>query len=141
VLVPPTQLACNPELVPFLGVHDELVSLPSPQAGTVGVGVGKDLVSEESSLRGCDVGQEIPLRVIHEEAVAVYLDGCPTSLPVGRNDEGHVTMRSHHPATRSSGDLFGATISLDGTKLLFVNDAASANALDIASLPTGTHTA
>jgi hypothetical protein len=31
-----------------------------------------------------------------------------------------------------SGDLFGATISPDGTKLLFVNDAASANALDIA---------
>jgi glucose/arabinose dehydrogenase len=31
-----------------------------------------------------------------------------------------------------SGDLFGATISPDGTELLFVNDAASANALDIA---------
>ena len=31
-----------------------------------------------------------------------------------------------------SGDLFAATISPDGKELLFVNDAASANALDIA---------
>src|ERR1035437_1306357 len=33
-----------------------------------------------------------------------------------------------------SGDLFGATIAPGGTELLFVNDAASANALDIASV-------
>jgi Tol biopolymer transport system component len=34
--------------------------------------------------------------------------------------------------SNGSGDLFGATISPNGKELLFVNDASTANALDIA---------
>jgi hypothetical protein len=33
-----------------------------------------------------------------------------------------------------SGDLFGVTISPNGKELLFVNDASTANALDVATV-------
>jgi hypothetical protein len=50
-----------------------------------------------------------------------------------------ITPSGHQVAKKTlvpngAGDLFGATISLNGKELLFVNDASTANALDIANV-------